>query len=218
MANLKQIKELITSRLQSMRPSSDFSIPDMAMHAIILQEAAAMLFEKQEQGGGMAISDSAFTLFECNQISKVDSSCSENCRYVLNLPFFPMGSSGAEAIKSVTISESGILVSRMPSRAVIGKASVEYGPSYKNPGWAITGQKMYFSGGDRDFSKCKVDILAAPSTVSDNVTSCVAETSPVPLWNPSAEAFLVDRIVVKLSQSIFTLPSDNATDGNISVQ
>jgi hypothetical protein len=186
------------------------------MYQMILTEAARVLSERLSKAAVMSIPETAYTMFECLGVSKLNNECSGDCVYELTLPASPISRGGQIAIRSVRISQSGVDLWQS-SWSSLSNQGMEFAATYENPQWAVAGNKMRFAGGNRDFSECKMDILMAPGALLETASACVNASTKIPVYEDGDISVIQDMLVAKIVQSMFGTPADNASDGNLSV-
>lgn len=175
MTKLNEVRASIISQVSEFVPTTDFQIPDALIDFWIFQECAAV---KREEGrirrGTEFVNPGEITRFECQTVKLSESECIEgtacNSQYVLDLTAFPQDLDSDLGLVGAYIQKNMVRLKYYSYNDLLGIEYSDTKPSYSRPGYSRIGNRLYFFGGDRDFTKCPVLLDMVVGGLSENGT------------------------------------------------
>lgn len=216
MASIKELRSLVTAALTNLRPTDDFSVPFALIDKHVLLAAEKTLRDARAQDGTTYFSPDggALTVFECITVALNQPVCTGKVvwKYKAVLPATPMSLPNDRGLWSAMIQESFTNISVHPESALGTIAALEFGPSYERPSAYRSGRNLYLSGGNRDFTRCKIMVQMAVGDIPDDAPESIRDSVQVP--SPAGgEHDVVAEAARTLASHLFGTGQDLKDDG-----
>lgn len=220
MPSLKKVRSSIIAQVSEFVPTTDFPIPDALIDYWIFEQAAAVKREDARiRRGTEFVNAGEITRFECQTVKLAESECIEgtpcNSQYVIDLTVYPQDLDNDLALAGAFIQKKMVRIQYYGYNDLMNIEHLDAGPSYSRPGYTRIGNRLYFFGGDRDFTKCPILLDMVVGGLSENGTdsnmNCPGEIM-VPI-----QQYLLGRVEENVAKRILqetkTEEEDKVKDG-----
>jgi len=202
MGNLKPIRDAVKAIVNGFRPTSEVSLPDPLIDYMVFGAAAEAMerYNSSRRVPLTKVESWMVTYLECQAATLHVPLCPHpSCKvsYYIDLPFELASLPDEGAIRSISISKSGLPMHYMPRAHWSFSGLVQSPPDRDNMKYSPEGQRIYFLVGDRDLTKCKLNLqLVAGGPRKDTVDLSAATTGQASSYLASISQIYVDTVEV----------------------